>query len=894
MGGDLEDLEPIAREALDSFAAIEGAAGEMLKQRGLTLQSLAVVNEATADAVAARMRDRNLDRTSNLQELRRKPAIARLVIADENDERETIYIAPNAEVTVPGLKLCSYLNNVGKGKLASFSPGDGTNVKLPAGVRYFEVIEKLTFEPDCDAGEWDSRPAISYQANRQAQTIKSLRALLQKVGVPEEEIDLMEQWASQSPATSIVAEGLVYAPRRALELKVASLLDKFQGEIFRLPLDSQIAVMGPPGTGKTTTMVMRLRQKLDFALLDDEERSLVEEADFSGLDHPDSWILFTPSESLRLYVAQALGKAGVPVHDERLRTWDNYRLDVARNVLRILRSGTSPGLTIQENAALLADGTLRDQIAWFEDFDSWQQELFVRQIAAEADRLKNAGDPRAVALGRRIGEAIDRAGGKVLQLLGELAGLDAELSAYAGGMSEKIRTGLAAPGNRFAQSDPGFLDALIKTTTELRQQGTEVADADDDDDPDDDEAPEHTADERQLAVRMFRSAMRALAIGQASGRKPGERSRATRIATLVSERGHELPDLSETGQALILQRAARRLARAPSAYLSSVPLRYRRFRRARRGEGRWYGPAPDAAQVAHPAEVDLIMLAMLRSARAFEQDRLLTARLADRRPPMLDDIAGLRRNQVLVDEMTDFSPVQLAAMEALAAPTTRSFFLSGDLNQRLTSVGIRTEGELRWAAPGIDVRSISISYRQSRMLAAYAMALARLQGADVSENPPEYGEHQGVVPVMECNLNTSAKCAAWLAKRIVEIERLSEGRLPTIAVLVADKAAADDLAPALDRELIALNLKAKAYSSGDAIGQSNEVRIFPVGDIKGLEFEAVFFLDVDRLAEAKPELFDRYIYVGSTRAATFLGLTANGPTLPPMLAHPDLVYGRQW
>lgn len=890
----MEDLKPVAREALDAFAAIEGAASEMLTQRGLTLQSLAVVNEATAEAVAARMRDRNLARTSNLQELRRKPAIARLVIADEDDEHETIYIAPNAEVTVPGLKLCSYLNNAGKGKLASFSPGDGTHVKLPAGLRYFDVVEKLTFEPGCDSGEWDSRPAILFQADGRAQTIRSLRALLQDAGVPEEEIDLMEQWASQSADGANVTPGLVYTPRRALELRVASLLDKFQSEIFRLPLDSQIAVMGPPGTGKTTTMVMRLRQKLDFALLDDEERALVEEPDAAGLDHPDSWILFTPSESLRLYVAQALGKAGVPVHDERLRTWDNYRLDVARNVLRILRSGTSPGLTIREDNALLADGTLGDQIAWFQDFEAWQQDFFLRQIVVEADRLGKAGDPHAAALGRRIGDAIGRADGKVLQLLGELAGHAEELSAYAGGMSEAIRKGLAAPGNQFARSDPGFLDALIKAAIELQQKGAEVADADDDDDPDDDETPEHTSDERQLARDIFRRAMRTLAIGQASGRKPGERSRAARIAALLSERGHEMPDLSETGRALLLQRAARRLARAPSAYLASAPLRYRRFRRARRAEARWYGEAPDVAQVAHPAEIDLVMLSMLRSARDFEQDRLLTARLGDRRPPMLDAIAGLRRNQVLVDEMTDFSPVQLAAMEALASPGTNSFFLSGDFNQRLTSVGIRTEGELRWAAPRIDVHSISISYRQSRKLAAYARALARLQGAHVSERAPEYGEHDGVIPVMECNLDSPEKCASWLARRIVEIERLSQGRLPTIAVLVEDKLAADRLAPALGNELIAMNLKAKAYSSGDAIGQSNEVRIFPVGDIKGLEFEAVFFLDVDHLAEAEPELFDRYIYVGSTRAATFLGLTSSGSALPMALAHSDLVYGRSW
>src|SRR5690606_987487 len=105
----------------------------------------------------------------------------------------------------------------------------------------------------CDSGEWDSR-AIAFQSDGQAQTIKSLRALLREAGVPDEEIDLMEQWASQAEGGNVTA-GLVYTPREKLELRVASLLDKVQGEIFRLPIDSRIAVMGPPGTGKTTTMV---------------------------------------------------------------------------------------------------------------------------------------------------------------------------------------------------------------------------------------------------------------------------------------------------------------------------------------------------------------------------------------------------------------------------------------------------------------------------------------------------------------------------------------------------------------------------------------------------------------------------------------------------------------
>jgi UvrD-like helicase C-terminal domain len=58
---------------------------------------------------------------------------------------------------------------------------------------------------------------------------------------------------------------------------------------------------------------------------------------------------------------------------------------------------------------------------------------------------------------------------------------------------------------------------------------------------------------------------------------------------------------------------------------------------------------------------------------------------------------------------------------------------------------------------------------------------------------------------------------------------------------------------------------------GLVVGDAREVRIFDVQHvqhIKGMEFEAVFFVGIDRLAERIPSL-----YVGVTRAATYLGLT---------------------
>jgi tetratricopeptide (TPR) repeat protein len=62
------------------------------------------------------------------------------------------------------------------------------------------------------------------------------------------------------------------------------------------------------------------------------------------------------------------------------------------------------------------------------------------------------------------------------------------------------------------------------------------------------------------------------------------------------------------------------------------------------------------------------------------------------------------------------------------------------------------------------------------------------------------------------------------------------------------------------------------YRGGLVVGDAREVRIFDVRHIKGMEFEAVF-VGIDRLAERIPDLFLRFLYVGVTRAATYLGLT---------------------
>ena len=60
---------------------------------------------------------------------------------------------------------------------------------------------------------------------------------------------------------------------------------------------------------------------------------------------------------------------------------------------------------------------------------------------------------------------------------------------------------------------------------------------------------------------------------------------------------------------------------------------------------------------------------------------------------------------------------------------------------------------------------------------------------------------------------------------------------------------------------------------GKILGTGSNIRIFSIEFIKGLEFEGVFYIDIDRSYEEHPELIDKYLYVGLTRATTFLGLT---------------------
>ena len=186
-----------------------------------------------------------------------------------------------------------------------------------------------------------------------------------------------------------------------------------------------------------------------------------------------------------------------------------------------------------------------------------------------------------------------------------------------------------------------------------------------------------------------------------------------------------------------------------------------------------------------------------------------------------------------------------------------------------------------------------MSYRQSGRLVELAKQVAKIGGADADEIVlPERLDNMGVPPVWQTGFGNVEKTAQWLATRIKEIDRTYQNT-PTIAVLVNEEEQIAPLATQLATLLAEISLSAAACRDGKVVGNEMDVRVFGIEHIKGLEFEAAFFVDLDQTIDKHPELFAKYLYVGATRAAIFLGITFRG-NLPSKIASLDGHFGKDW
>jgi hypothetical protein len=389
-----EDAAGIARDVLDTLQTIEEQARHGLTGDSyLTGDSIGVMNSLRETAALQTLDRMNSEKATSFLTLSREPAIARVVVTDQDGARHTYYICraqpPAGLSRVP---LISYRSPLG----AIASRGVGTTFVRKDG-REVEVRQRVQLRPFKEE-VWDSRDSIFESEDFDTITVRSLRDLLAPA-LDKASEDVLAALLAEEEAAGNVLAGIRRSVIKKMGLRDQALLDAYQDGIFRLPLASRLLILGPPGTGKTTTLIRRLGQKLDIGALDEAESALVQRMDEgSELPHTQSWLMFTPTDLLRQYVREAFNREGIAAPEQRISTWADYRHDLARNHFGILRTAMGSGIFVLKEAPTLTSSARERPIDWYEDFDQWQRESWLNTVRQSMEQLRNDADMTIAAL----------------------------------------------------------------------------------------------------------------------------------------------------------------------------------------------------------------------------------------------------------------------------------------------------------------------------------------------------------------------------------------------------------------------------------------------------------------------------------------------------------------
>ena len=647
-----------------------------------------------------------------LERIAKEPFVARVLVswADDPEKRETIYVAPtspaNVSDAITGARFVNYL--AAFGRLAEVEAGDEITLKTPGGDRKAFVHERVLLRPSCTDGVWDGLDD-SIEFEQWSLALESLKRFLNEVAgitpTDEEIPDTVGLLLRQRAEAHLVRDKMRRRVVERMSLRDQPTLDRYQGDVFRMPIDRRLVLLGAPGTGKTTTLIRRLAQKRMPESLTDEEETALERADLRGTLNLRTWAMFSPTELLKLYLREAFNRESVPASDDNLRTWEWQRFQLARNTLAILKSPTGGRFQLDESARTLLDGSSSGTVRLFEDFASHLEEAVLSRLTDAVENLRGAED---ADLGRLATDAVGRIGPDRPASLSHLVRIlerGSALQPVLKRLKDEVDNELRQIANKLVFKHRSVLAEIANNLAQIRANDrTEEDEEDETDEPSglQENRTQTASDREEVAAKLLIDALRHKARSAAVSRtRVG--GRAGRVLAFIGDRVPPDEELLKVGSTIAALRQARALVRSPRQLVMSAPLEYARFRSRALQEGVLFRPeATDVIRQGRisPDEVDVVILAMLGNARRlFEETgwRLLSMDA----PEWLVDIRREYLTQVFVDEATDFSTVQLACTLELSHPRLHSWFACGDFNQRITENGVADVNELKWLEQGV-------------------------------------------------------------------------------------------------------------------------------------------------------------------------------------------------
>ena len=604
-----------------------------------------------------------------------------------------------------------------------------------------------------------------------------------------------------------------------VQLPDQAILDAAQDGVFRLPLNQKVRISGAPGTGKTTVLLKRLSQKTKFDFLSEAEQKLVSQAEWErGLN----WMLFTPSDLLKAYLKEALAKELLPAGDDHVKVYGTFRMEILRE-LGFIRVGPSGFFKLAPlDPPMLKRQSGTEHIALTKAFGEF---LAGRYAGAFRDAVRDFNESTRLTLGKLT----DSNQQVLLKAFDLVAKAGEDLIAMREAQSRAV-------GYRRLNEAVGKVIKVIREVSALQDRS---------------DAP--------TLVSVYREGRRLSDLLTRISLDEAEAALFPEISPLIRSLREGVKKLGE--------------AVALSRLFELIPRSYQNFREEERNQSRFF--ASEAAKpisdrfISQP-EQDVLLFHALEFVASLDDE--LSADMAGV-PGPVRLLRARMKPLIAIDEATDFSPLEVACMERFASPKIRGVTLCGDLMQRITRQGLTRWEELDELSAGFEPCDLNVSYRQTSRLFAVAKDLYQNATGQTPSFRSAYPIRQEDPPPLCHKASAEMTVEAWLTDRVIEIFTLCGNHLPSIAVLVPTKQDVEPVHRALEASLREHSIEVDASLTGQNLGDSARVRVFPVECIKGLEFEAVFYVGLDRMADVHKDLIEKFFYVGLSRARNFLGVT---------------------
>ena len=679
--------------------------------------------------------------------------------------------------------------------------------------------------------------------------------------------------------------------REGLELRIQHILDPSQEEAKRSHIYDGIPVLidGGPGTGKTTTMIQRLK----FLLSDEALRDYTKLSDkeIEELTNPSAinskWVFFSPNTLLLEYLRKNMREEELIANDGNTFTLEQFRKKMLLEYkLRnpetdapfknySFRDGIIQPLILNAKQAIydfehfcidnIASILLKAYSLPTADYE-WHSTAV--EIKAYCKRAENVKD--MAALVNLFNSMQDNQNKQVKDIEQQLLKI---LGAVAVEVQQDILNDETATN--------AVKDLLEKWNKDISSQNDEEileTEMTEDDDSEDESAKLNF--EADL-YRRLKTLIRTVAINEIDSKK----RLSGRQAELYAVVSNHIKDdsLKKVGSlAWFVKNYASLTKGIESNIFSQIPRLYKLYRKKQ--------------LETNSSNYDLILLKKIiekggnKHLHADEQNLLIgfinnmLYRIYKRSSVRFNNLKHKYalaykdwvKPVIGVDEATDYSILDYYLINSFRHFQFNSVTLSGDIMQGITEHGIKDWNELsNWLLPDLTKFELKVSYRQTPTLVNLAREMYKdEEGRYPSYNSDKEMDEDNEPAPIACVSDDDEEKAEWIAKRIIEIYKAYDSKMPAVAIFVCDDEDVSKFINTIYDTDLLNGIDVVDCTGGRALNRSDIVRVFRISEVKGMEFEVAFFHNLDEALHGRESgVMKKYLYVGLSRATTHLAAT---------------------